>query len=663
MQIGEAHNMGDKSFPQQLKQWATEEFKLKPQHLPHDSYFKTLCLGQGASIWKYITQHVYHQRNVKVMRGNLQWFKMLQDKEVENAERQSEAARRQELQREIEALRTELDQLDCQISVAETQLAADERSVNESWAEDEDCRKRSVLLRAFRQCCAEERLSLSQHSRRIGGHCQALDQLSRKAEVELVFRSERSDGGDSLGPPNSEPQVLRAVRELCDERLLFFQSLLQSELTAVPSIGKHLSHEQMGIVFQHWLSAAEELICSHPPSHILSAVQHQASRLQSSLQEKISALDVEQEVAALRFCYKNKHLQDVSREEEELPSVKSLFQRGWDEVEQALVQLAQTRTRAQQQQDQLNTHRKEVQLELLENEDQIEPLARAVFELELQCVIQAAVRDRMQEQCILLGQQAKDRQEALRNLRSQWQSIIDFRELVVKKQEQIRGLIKANSNAKSELSHMHNETRQFAEGKLGPQCVAVVEAASALRNTVSQEVRLMASTSLHALNRRVIKGVQTVPAECLSIHRLSSPAFLNLCETLAFPMYRAPEQLTAQAASQKLELRFLRRLLQLHTLSQSSLKAQRALLSAPDQNALFEKLRKAEEELLQTLLPRVCELRRRTSQGLQYGAQAKTAICDWWEQPAQFALPELQKGGLTLQKWLQRWRLAANALE
>lgn len=57
---------------------------------------------------------------------------------------------------------------------------------------------------------------------------------------------------------------------------------------------------------------------------------------------------------------------------------------------------------------------------------------RSVFELELQCVMQAAARDYIREQCLQLDRQARSRQEALRKLHSQWQSILDFRQLVVR---------------------------------------------------------------------------------------------------------------------------------------------------------------------------------------------------------------------------------------
>lgn len=51
--------------------------------------------------------------------------------------------------------------------------------------------------------------------------------------------------------------------------------------------------------------------------------------------------------------------------------------------------------------------------------------------MELQCVMQVAARDHIRDWCIQLDQHARNRQEAVSNLRSQWQSILDFRQLVV----------------------------------------------------------------------------------------------------------------------------------------------------------------------------------------------------------------------------------------
>eukprot|EP00063_Salmo_salar_P050056 XP_014024891.1 PREDICTED: HAUS augmin-like complex subunit 5 isoform X1 [Salmo salar] len=654
--------MGDRTLLRELKRWATEEFNLPPQSLPNDNYFKTLCVGPRASIWRYVTQHIFNQRNVRVMRGNLQWYKVLQDKELKNVAGQSDAAKRLELQEQIEELRAELNHLDSQINGTEAQLATEEESINWSWGMVEENQRRELLLQAFKQRCMKERHVLSEDTRKISGRSQVLEQLSRKAELEVVFGNEASNSsGDYLNPTGAEPQVLRNVRELCDERLLFFQSLQESELKTVSSTATHLTREQRTALFQHWLSAVEDLLRCYPPNQVLSALQYLALGQEITLEEKLASLDVAHDVAALRFRYESNHLLDISKEEEELPPVKSLLQSAWEEVEQSLMELAQTRSQIQQLKTQLHARKNEAELELLAGESQTQALAQSVFELEMQCVMQAAVRDGVRNQCVKMEQHARDRQEALRNLRSQWQSITDFRRLVDVRQEQTRGLIKGNSTAKTELTRVHKEIGQFVQGKLTPQFGEVLSAANRLRNSVSQEARQFGNVSLVTLDRRLIEGEQRIPAAWLSIHRLHSSPFHNLCQSMAFPMYRAPEELYSQALSQHLELRFLRRLRQFHSSSLANVEKQGALLPAPDQQALLLRVLEEDKELLQSLLPRVWELTQCCSQGLSYGNQVKTAISYWWDQPAQFALPDIRKGGLTFQQWLQRWKFAAKA--
>ncbi|XP_048844692.1 HAUS augmin-like complex subunit 5 [Brienomyrus brachyistius] len=653
--------MADRSLPREIQRWATEEFNLPSKHLPPDN-LKTLCLGQGSSIWKYVTQHVYNQRNVRIMRGNLQWYKSLQDNEVQRVEGLSEVAKKERLKKDIEETRAELNQLDAQIRADEAQLVAEERCIGRSWDSDRDSRQRDLLLRAARQRCADERRSVDEDCRRLNGHCQAFSQLSRKAEVELVFGSDDSSS-DSLSSSGPEPQVLRAVRELVEERVRFFCSLLESELKKVPPSAVHMSREQRGAIFQHWLSAVEDLLQSHPPNHLLSALQHLASHQQVALQEKLATLDVGQDVAALGYRYASSRPQEVSGQDEELPSVRSLLQSGWQDVEQIFVQQALTQVRVRQLKIQLDARKKEAELDLLAGVGQTEALAKVAFDAELQCVMKAALRDSVLCQCEQLEEQVRLGQDAVLGLRGQWQSIVDFRQRLDNKQEQIRGLIKGNSAAKTKVSRVHAEVGHFVQHKVAPLCQSVLDAAGNLRNTVSQGVRQMAGLSLAALDARTLDGVQRVPAEWLSIHRLHSGTFHSLCQNLDFPMYKAPEQLSAQAVSQQLRLRFLRRLLQLHSASQTALQNLRAQQRAPDLTALLLQVRELDEELLQSLLPRVRQLSQRTSQALLFAAEVKTAIGHWWEQPAQSALPEMTTGGLTLQQWLQRWRLAAKALE
>uniref|UniRef100_A0A3B5ATQ6 HAUS augmin like complex subunit 5 n=1 Tax=Stegastes partitus TaxID=144197 RepID=A0A3B5ATQ6_9TELE len=640
--------MADRNLVQELKRWATEEFNLPPDSLPNDSYCKTLCVGTGKSIWKYVIQHVFQQRNVRIMRGNLQWYPFC------------EAAKRRELQRKIDQLRAEISHLDSQISGTEEQVATQEQSVGRTWSEVEDSQRRELLLQAFRQRCISGRKVLADDSQKISEHCQTLEEMARKAETEVLFdgKPSRSTDDDSINSKAAaEAQVLREVRALCDDRVHFYQSLQEGELKTQHSAAKRMSREQRTAVFQYWLSAVENVLDSYPPNHVLSALQYLASREQKELEEKVASLDVTRDVTALRFRYESNHLLDVSAEEDhELPPVKALLEAAWEEVEQSLVELAQTRSRVQQLKTQLQARKKEAEQEVSGIGDELHNDSV----VELQCVMQAAARDHIRDRCIQLDQDARSRQEALRNLRSQWQSILDFRQLVLR-QEDIRGLIKGNSTAKTQLIRLHRELQEFIQSELVPQFGDVIAAANSLRNSISKEARQLGTVSLLSLDRRTIDGTQRIPASWLSIHRLQSPTFKGLCQSLTFPLYKAPEELCSRSRSQQLELRFLHQLLQLHSAALQKTKKEAEQLHASDQKALLTRVREEDQKLLKALVPRVRCLTQRCAQGLSYGDQVKTAISYWWDKPAQHVLPEVQKGGLTFQQWLQRWKLAAKA--
>ncbi|KAG7332740.1 hypothetical protein KOW79_004574 [Hemibagrus wyckioides] len=643
------------SLVQDVKRWATEELDLSPHNLPHDSYIKTLCVGTGASIWKYVIQHVYSERKVRLMRGNLQWYKLLQDKELKQVEGQNTDTRRVELQREISKLQAELGHIDQKISTAEEQLTNEEQSVNRHCAQYEQSRLRELMLDSFRQRCAEERDALTHHTQTISSQRQALEQLSRKAEVKVVFGG--SDGGDD--GMAAEPLVLRNVRDLCRERVVFFQSLQDSMLKSSSS---EFTPEQRNAAYQHWLSAVEDVLRSHPPNQVLSALQALASKQQVALEEKTASLDVERDVSALGFRYESNHLLDVSMEEEEdLPSVRSLLQSAWEEVEQCYMRLAEVRGRVRRLHADLGALTKEVQLRILGTDDLDNPMTRSVFELELQAVRQAAVRDSVREQCAQLQLENREKREALRSLHTQWQSIMDFRQLVDVRQEQIRSLIKGNSTLKTELARVHLELKQFVCEKLSPQFGGVIRSANELRNSVSQEAKLFNSVCLSALDRRIVDG-ERIPVDQFSLYRVSSPALQGVHQSLCTPLYMAPELLVSQAVSQRLQLRFLCRLLQLRADTLTDMQNRTAQLPAPNQQALLQGVKMEDADLLHTLLPRVQELTQRCSKGLAYASQVNTAITHWWEQPAQFALPDMQQEGLTFQQWLQRWKLATKDL-
>ncbi|KAI2661746.1 HAUS augmin-like complex subunit 5 [Labeo rohita] len=549
------------SLSQELKRWAVEELELPAARLPDDGYIKTLCVGPGASIWKYITQHVHKER-----------YKVLQDKELNQMKNQNKDARRLELQREIDALQTELNQLDTKISRVEDQLATEEQNVNRSWEDFTESRHRQILLDSFRQRCAEERNVLLQDTHMIGTQRHALEELSkftheqRKAVIQHWTSAVEVD------------EDTRFIRKhvclcVCIPGFFFFLSC-----TSTPYYNLSMFN------FQNFLHA-------HPPNQVLSALQALTSRQQVVLEEKIAALNVERDISDLGFRYESDHLIDVSPgQEEDLTPVRSLLQSAWEEVEQSYFELAQTRNRCGQLETELTAL-----MSKAERAHGSDPVSRCVFELEMEGVKQTAVRDSIREQCAQLQMQAREGQDAIRTVQTQWQSVMDFRQLV-----------------------------------LNPQFGSVIKASSGLRNSVSQGAKHFSCVALAALDRRVMKGRgQKLPAAQLSIHRIQSPAFHKLCESLSFPMYMAPQELWSQAAALRLELRNLHRLLQLFSESSADVQKLTAQLPSPDQQTLVQRVKMVDEEILQTLLPRARELTQRCSKGLLYTEQVKTAILHW----------------------------------
>uniref|UniRef100_A0AAY5EIK7 HAUS augmin-like complex, subunit 5 n=1 Tax=Electrophorus electricus TaxID=8005 RepID=A0AAY5EIK7_ELEEL len=631
------------SLLQELKRWATEELELAPQKLPQDSYMKTLCVGSGASIWKYITQHVYRERNVRVMRGNLQWYPcFLCCVQLKQVDSENKDVRRLELLAEVEELQTELSQLDQKICTVEEQLANEEQSAAGHWEQYEDSRLRELMINAFRQRCVQERDSLTEDTRQIHNQRRDTEQLSRSRRAHAF-------------------SVFRDVRELCNERVLFFQSLQENALKIIPSA--EFSLEQRNAAYRHWISAVEDVLNFHPPNQVLLALQALASRQQRALEEKTASLNVEDDLSALGFRCESDHLLDMSVEEEgDLPPVSSLMQSAWEDVEARYLQLVAVRSRAQLLQTEVSALMKQAQLKLRMQDDPADPSTRSnVKNLEGRVVWQTAVRDSVREQCIHLQVRNRERQEALRKLRAQWQSVMDYRVLVDVRQEQIRSLIKGNSSVKAELACAHSELRWFVQEKLSPQFDGVIRAANGLRNSISQEAKLFSSVNLATLDCRVVAR-ERVPVQELSLYRANSPAFRGISQSLSAPMYLAPEELCSHTASRKLELRVLRCLLHWCSTSLDAVQRRTAQLPAPSQQALLERMKVEDADVLQSLLPRVHELTHKCSKGLTYGSRVNTAITHWWEQPAQFVIPEMQREGLTFCQWLQRWKLATKGL-
>ncbi|CAM4629042.1 unnamed protein product [Lepidochelys kempii] len=642
----------------ELKLWAAQEMGLTPGKVPPDGAFRRMCSGQCAEIWRYVTRHVHHQRNVKKIRGNLLWYQHLEEAEGKPSGSEPEQERRQQLAQGVARLRGELQQLDLQIETAQREVMADEVSLEAAQERIRDAQRRSLLLKAYAARLAEERQQLQGSVAQLRGRLEQLKDISRKAKVELTV------GGKlpALGFAGLEPEVLRDVRSACQLRFHFLKSLFEhSTSAAVPS---GTSEELLDTSYQHWLSTVEAIVGSHPPNHVLAALEHLALENTLQMQELTSRIDIPRDVEALKFRYESSRLEDLAGPPAALPSVRGLIQEGWSRCEELWVKQLPLQARKQRSTAQLASLLQEMH-RLVADGSEHAILARAVLELELRAVRLAGLRDGLRRGCQELEQEASARHAELQALQSKRQRILDFRHLVREKQQHVRALIKGTSYIKCQLRKDQAEVQAFVQRKLlGPEQDVTLES-QRLHGGVEREVRQLGAIALPCLLHRSLPGSQQVPAHELSIHRLDRTglaqhrAFLTVCQAAGFPLFKAPEHLLPHMAELKKELLALRAQLSYKSQALASLQQRQVT----DVQVLLQALRDHDREQAGALGPRIQLVTEQCERRMERWPEVQATIDSWWEQPGQFSLPAEHRQGLTLQQWLERWTLALKTLQ
>ncbi|KAL8220146.1 UNVERIFIED_CONTAM: hypothetical protein K2H54_039590 [Gekko kuhli] len=651
------------SLAQELRRWAAEEMKLPPGKIPSESAARRMCSGQCAEIWKYVIRHVRHQRNVKKIRGNLLWYQQMDKTVGKSRDSGSESERRKQLLQGIARLRGELEQIDGQIESAQRELTADEVTLEVSQEKIRDTKRRTLLLKAYSARVTAERQQLKTRVVQVRGRLEQLQEMERKAKTAVAFGSGRAP---EAGFPSLEPEVLRDVQEACHLQFHFLKTLFEHSVSG--NFPSGMSEEQLSMSYQHCLSVAEKIAGSHPPAHILSALEHLALQNTHQLQELTDGIDIPRDVEALKFRYASTHLEDVSDIAGDLPSVQGLIQEGWSECEMLCVQQLPLQAEQKQLAAQLEAIIQEMHRVLSDGSER-SILARAVFELELRAVKLRGYRDGLLNSCRALGEAVRTRYEELQGFQAKRQRILDFRHLVNEKQQHIRTLIKGTSYIKSQLRKEQSEVRDFIEKKLLTQELRVEQEAQRLHNRIEREVQQFQGVALPCLVRRDLPGSQRIPAHELSIHRLNRTApakyraFTNVCNGASFPLYKAPEQLLSHVAELKKALLCLRTQLGLKQRTMGSLQHQLENTPEPDVQALLQEVRAHDQEQACELLPRILRVTEQCKCCIEHWPEVQAVVDAWWEQPGQFTLPGERRFGCTLQQWLERWTLAAKTVQ
>ncbi|XP_063058411.1 HAUS augmin-like complex subunit 5 [Engraulis encrasicolus] len=542
-------------------------------------------------------------------------------------------------------LRAQIHKQDLSFKEAEEDLQRSERSCGEVWSQHEERGAQELLLRCFLERCGDVRRSLTDNTQPIREQRRALENNLSKGEVELCFDL------SGRGGLNVEPLVMHQMRKLCEDRVQFLKSALAEdssggELDDGIGFKDKPTAAQREAQYKDWMNAVQVFLLSHPPSHVLSALHFltQEQQQRAQLQQQRTTPD--------EGAHPPTH-SVVRNSEDTRPSLKALFQAAWVEVEEVVVELTRTRCRTKELKDDLRVLLNE---QSLLHDDQ-DPLKHGALVQGLARVARAAERRSVQEQCALMEAQVSQTDRDKKALWDTQHSVMALRKAVEKRQETVRDLITAISLSQRQLVNLHAEVRQFLGGSLFPLYGEIIELAGLLSNYVSVETRQFVNVPMAALNCRDLNGNQT-PASELSINRINTPRFLKLCKSLDFPMYKVPSELLVHVGRQRLQLRGRRDALLLLSSSTASLHKARAQLPAPHCKALLEKVRLMDEELQRSVLPRATAVVKSCSKGMDACSQLKTVIQHWWEQPAQFALPEMCVEGKTYMQWLYRWHQA-----
>ncbi|XP_062391911.1 HAUS augmin-like complex subunit 5 [Sardina pilchardus] len=615
-----------------LKRWAIKEFNYPSNKLPPDRCLRKFCAGQRSSIWKYVTQHVFKEKKVEIRRRNVNWYKRLEDDELKKVE----SLRKREILKEITELKAQIHKQDISLKEAEEDLQRNERACSVSWARHEERGRRELLLWSYLQRCGDVRRSLTDDTQPIREQRRALEEHLSKGEVELSFHL--SGAGHGL---NVEPLVMHEVRKLCEDRVRYLKSVqaqadADDQKSTAAACADHPSPAEREAAYKDWLTAVKVFLQTHPPRHVLASL-HVLAHQQAGPEEALSG----------------RRSPEEQNTEENRPSLKTLFQLAWVEAEECVVELTRTRCRTQELRNDIRVLLNEETM--LEDQDQ---LKHAALSRRLQCVCRAAERRSVQEQCVHMEAQTRLTERHTHTLRQQHSSIMGLRRAVVTRQKNVQDLITGISITQRELVHMRAEIRQFLSSSLLPLYEQIVELTGALCSQVLVEARQFGSVPMTALDCRELSGGQKVPACQLSIYRINTPRFLKLCSSLGFPLYKNPAELLSHVVLQRVELRRRRNALLLLSSSTAAVRKAIAQLPAPDTQALMERVRSVDDDLQRVLLPRATEALQHCNKGLDSCGQVRTAITHWWEQPAQFALPDECVEGKSFLQWLYRWKRA-----
>ncbi|XP_074874846.1 HAUS augmin-like complex subunit 5 [Buteo buteo] len=269
-----------------LGRWAAGEMELPPGLAPSGAVLRRLCSGSCAPIWEFITRHVRHPRTVKKIRGNLLWYRHLE--EMKGAGPAPPEGALSCLRQEVEGLGVALGgaqevalELEAELGAGQSRRGAELR--------------RGLELRLMGAAAARA-------GQRLRAGRGALDPPPGRWEAGPELEAAVAVG--------VEPEVLVSVRAVCRMRA----ETLEAGLEPRPP---EETRDRLDAANERWLRAAEAVLSSHAPGAVLWALECLARERTRPPRPRKSDLDPEL---------------DPGLDPEAPPTVKKLIEESWGAV-------------------------------------------------------------------------------------------------------------------------------------------------------------------------------------------------------------------------------------------------------------------------------------------------------------------------------------------
>lgn len=396
-----------------------------------------------------------------------------------------------------------------------------------------------------------------------------------------------------------------------------------------------------------------ELLLSQNPLHdVWTSLMENCQNGIEDIGWQTDRVNVKQDAEYLRFKYEEGHLKDVSRSKPFLQSVRELIEGLQQEhihcyltYEEALNSVWLGQAKLLQLQKQLD--------HMLNQADKSMPaqLAKSLISCRVEIAGEAASLHCLGQLMSELVAERTAKQTWATELKNIHSRIENFTALSQEKQSLIQLLVKQNSSAKERKASQKTELSQYIQRTICGHIEHISSLGATLHDCVIKGIDLFIGIPVPRL-RQVLDS--RIPAPDMSIKHFADNSvrgdvLRGVMKWVGVDWYKAPEQIVASLNDL---LRGARMSDEKHSQVLTKLPG-----SVTEAEGLVVSAERRNEQERETIQPVLQTKWTSATQALANCIHVQELVQQWWTQPIQAVKTDLVYEGLTLQQWLDRWKV------